>query len=332
MFCMGAEPSPLAEQPAPFSVWLDFGVLSRPGAADPALPIWFESLQTLRTPARGAEPPKTIYRVRMRRLPTLHSEVLVRVFFDDLPGMEPEVSGWTETGREQFRSEPLGTGVGLPTSEAVVVPLDSVDYSDLEVAGNGSNVRGAFVNSLKEVTTRQTLDFRAAPEVMVPFSNSLLAPLFDGDRKLYGRIESNLESGVIRLSPDAQADEVFEIELAAQPLVAKLNLEVLNADITVPPLVSINDAPPIPVQVLWPDLADPGYRGEARGEEPNLRFQYTGWLPAQLAIPATGLRPGLNKIVVSLSDTSGPIAIRNVELQLKQNWKHFDYILTPANR
>lgn len=332
MLCMAAEPLPLAEQPAPFSVWLDFAVLARPGAADPALPIWFEALQTVRTPAQGEEPPKTIYRVRIRRLPTLHSEVLVRVFFDDLPGMQPEISGWTETGREQFRSEPLGTGVGLPTSEAVIVPLDGVDYIDLEVAGNGSNVRGAMTTSLKQVTTRQTLDFRAAPEVMLPFSNTLLSPLFDADNKLYGRIESNLESGVIRLASDGQADEVFEIELAAQPLVAKLNCEVLNADISSPPLVSINDAPPTPVQVVWPDLADPGYRGEARGGEPNLRFQYTGWLPAQLAIPATGLRPGMNKIVISLSETSGPIAIRKVDLQLKQNWKHFDYILTPATR
>ena len=58
----------------------------------------------------------------------------------------------------------------------------------------------------------------------------------------------------------------------------------------------------------------------------------TGWLPAQLAIPAMGLKPGLNKIVIGLSEASGPFAIRNVELQLKQNWKHFDYILTPANR
>ena len=332
MLSMAAEPAPLPDQPVPFSVWLDFAVLARPGAADPALPIWFESLQTVRTPAQGDQPPKTSYRLRLRRLPTLHTEVLVRVFFDDLPGMQPEVTGWTETGREQFRSEPLGTGVGLPTSEAVVIPIGNVDYIDIEVAGNGSNVRGAMAASLKEVVTRQTLDFRAAPEVMLPFSNSLFAPILEDDRKLFGRIESSLEKAVIRLTPEGQTDEVFEIELASQPLVAKLNFEVLNADLSAPPQVSINDAPPVSAQVVWPDLADPGFRGEARGGEPNLRFQYTGWLPAQIAVPPTGLRPGLNKIVIGLSQTSGPLAIRNVELQLKQNWKHFDYILTPATR
>jgi hypothetical protein len=41
---------------------------------------------------------------------------------------------------------------------------------------------------------------------------------------------------------------------------------------------------------------------------------------------------GLNKVTVTLSDESGSIAVRNVELQLKQNWKHFDYILTPVKQ
>ena len=153
-----------------------------------------------------------------------------------------------------------------------------------------------------------------------------LAPLIEEDRKLYGRIQAVLEPGVIRLMPGDHSHEVFELDLAAEPLAAVLNFEVVNADISSPPMISVNDEAPVAAQVHWPDLADPGYRGEARGDEAHLRFQYTGWLPAQLAIPAGTLRPGLNKIVVGLSDSSGPVAIRNVELQLKQNWKHFDYI------
>jgi hypothetical protein len=339
MLCMAGgtapsreHPAPLPEQAAPFSVWLDFPALAKPGAADPALPIWFESLQTLRAPAQGEQPPKTFYRLRLRRLPSLQNEILLRVFFDDLPDMQPVISGWTETGRERFRSEPLGTGVGLPTSEAVIVPLDGVDYVDVEVAGNGSNVRGTLAASLKEVSVRQTLDFRPAPEVITPFGGTVLGPVLEEDRKLYGRVQSTLETTPIRLSPEGNPAEVFEVDLAAQPLTAVLNFEVLNADLNAPPNVSVNDAPPTASQVHWPDLADPGYRGEARGDEARMRFQYTGWLPAQIAIPAAALRPGLNKLTIALSDSSGPVAIRNVELQLKQNWKHFDYILTPATR
>jgi hypothetical protein len=326
-----AEDAPLPEQPVPFSVWLDFPVLARPGAADPALPIWFESLQTLRTPAQGDEPPKTIYRIRLRRLPSLQREMMLRVFFDDLPEMQPIVTAWTETGRERFRSEPLGAGVGLPTSETVVVPLDGADYLDVEVAGNGSNVRGTLASSLKDVTVRQTMDFRAAPEVISAFGETTPVGISSEDVKLYGRVHSALVPEATRLTPDEPSTEV-EFQLAAEPLAALVTFEVVNADLSAPPVVSINEEDPVFAAVRWPDLADPAYRGEARGEEAHLRFQYTGWLTAQVAIPAGKLKPGLNKITFGLSESSGPIAIRNIELQLKQNWKHFDYILTPANR
>jgi hypothetical protein len=207
-----------------------------------------------------------------------------------------------------------------------------VDYVDVEVPGNGSNVRGTLASSLKEVPVRQTLDFRAAPEVILPFGTTVLGPVLEDDRKLYGRVQATLDATTIRLLPESHPAEVFELELAAQPLAAMLNFEVLNADLAAVPLVSVNDGAPVAAQVHWPDLADPGFRGEARGTEANLRFQYTGWLPAQVSVPTAGLKAGLNKITVSLSESSGPIAIRNVELQLKQNWKHFDYILTPATR
>lgn len=332
MLCVAEDSAPLQEQPAPFSVWLDFPALSRPGASDPALPIWFEGLQTLRTPAQAHEPPKTLYRLRIRRLPSLQSEMLLRVFFDDLPDMQPSVSAWTETGKESFRSAVLGTGIGLSTSESVIVPLEGVDYVDVEVPGNGSNVRGTLAASLKEVSVLQTIDFRSAPEVLQPFGAGTVAPLSEDDRKLYGRIQAALDTGETRLSPDGKADSVYEFQLATAPLAAMVTFEILHADFGATPIVTINDLPPASANVHWPDLADPAYRGEARGDAPGLRFQYTGWLTAQVALPASALQPGMNKIVVGLSDSSGPIAIRNVELQLKQNWKHFDYILTPANR
>lgn len=334
MLCMAEEDAPLPEHPAPFSVWLDFGALVRPGGADLPLPIWFEGLQTLRTPAADGHPPKTIYRLRLRRLPSLQREMLLRVYFDDLPDMQPIVSTWTETGRSRFVSAPLGAGVGLPTSESVLLNLEAVDYLDIEVAGNGTNVRGALAASLKEVLVRQTLDFRAAPEVVSPFgdaSHAVAAPVGE-DTKLYGRIHAALDAETIRLSADGETSASFDIDLAVQPLAAVLRFEVLNADLSSPPLVIVNEAVPLLANVQWPDLADPGYRGEARGEEANLRFQYTGWLPAQVVLPAGSVQAGLNKVTIGLSESSGPIAIRNVELQLKQNWKHFDYILTPANR
>ncbi len=166
----------LAEPPTPFSVWLDLHLLSKPGAAKPALPIWFESFQNEPVAAKDGEPPMTVYRLRLRRMPSLHREILLRVLFDDIAGMQPVVTAWTESGRELFRSATLGVGAGLPTSESLVVPLEGADYVDIDVPGDGSSIRGVLASSLKDVTTRQTLDFQAATEVQDPFGNLARGP------------------------------------------------------------------------------------------------------------------------------------------------------------
>ena len=127
------ESAPLTDQPTAFSVWLDLNALSKPGATKPALPIWFESFQTEPVQALNGVPRKTVYRLRLRRIPTLHRELLLRIFFDDLPDLSPVVTAWTESGREQFRSAALGTGVGLPTSESVLVPLEVPDQHQITI-------------------------------------------------------------------------------------------------------------------------------------------------------------------------------------------------------
>ena len=323
--------APIAEQPTPFSVWLDIPVLSRPNAPQPELPIWFESFQTEPVVATDTTPPRMIYRLRLRRTPSLHHEILLRVFFDDLPEMQPVITAWSETGKERFRSEALGSGTALPSSETVILPVDGTDYVDISVAGNGSNIRGAFASSLKDVTTRQAQDFQPVPEVAEPFGALPLAQPATEDTKLYGRVSATLDEDIVLLSPKGVVSETWEFDLAAQPLVALVTFDVLNADLTATPIVLANEGEPIAATIHWPDLADPGFRGESRALEPSMRFQYTGWLRAQAVIPAHLLRSGLNKVLISLSDDSGPIAVRNVSLQLKQNWKHFDYILSPVH-
>jgi hypothetical protein len=168
--------------------------------------------------------------------------------------------------------------------------------------------------------------------VIAPFGNLALASPTPEDTKLYGRIQAPLDPEVVRLSPTESPSSEYRFELVLQPLVAVVSFEVLNADLHAPPAITVNEAAPLFANIQWPDLADPAYRGEARGTEASLRFQYTGWLSGQMVVPAHAMRAGLNKVMISVSEGSGPIAIRNVELQLKQNWKHFDYILTPTDR
>ena len=320
-----------SEQPTSFSVWLDLNVLARPGAPKPALPIWFESFQNEPVAAKDGEPPRTVYRLRVRRMPSLHREILLRVFFDDITGMQPSVSAWTESGRSLFQSETLGVGAGLPTNDSVIVPLDGADYVDVIVPGNGSNLRGVLASSLKDVTAKQTIDFHAAAEVQDPFGNLPATQPAEEDSKLFGRVKATLDTGIVRLTRKGEGAVQWQFDLAGQPLAAVVTFDVLNADLTASPVVSVNDGLPGYASVHFPDLADPGFRGESRPLE-GMRFQYTGWLRAQCVIPGNVLHSGQNAVNISVGEDSGTIAVRNMELQLKHNWKHFDYILTPASK
>jgi hypothetical protein len=322
----------ITEQPTSFSVWLDLKVLAQPGAAKPALPIWFESFQNEPVAAADGEPPRTVYRMRLRRMPSLHRELLLRVFFDDVTGLQPVVTAWTESGRQLFDGAPMGVGAGLPSSDSVIVPLDGADYLDITVPGDGSSIRGVLASSLKDASVKQTLDFQAVAEVQDPFGNLPAAQPGDDDTKLFGRVKATVDTGVVRLSPKDQSAAQWQFDLAAQPLAAVVTFEVLNADLTAPPVISANDGPTGFANIRWPDLSDPGFRGESRPLEPAMRFQFTGWVRAQFVIPGNLLHSGMNTVNIGLGGDSGAIAVRNVELQLKHNWKHFDYILTPASK
>jgi hypothetical protein len=273
-----------------------------------------------------------VYRLRLRRMPSLHRELLLRVFFDDLAGMSPVVTAWTESGRELFHSAAMGVGAGLPSSESLVVPLDGADYIDLTVPGNGSSIRGVLASSLKDAATKQTIDFQVAAEVQDPFGNLPAAQPSDEDAKLFGRVKATVDKDTVRLTRKGEASAQWQFELAGQPLTAVVTFEVLNADLAAPPVVSANGGPAGFASIHWPDLSDPGFRGESRPLEPALRFQFTGWVRAQFVIPGNLLHSGVNAVNIGLGDDSGSVAIRNVELQLKHNWKHFDYILTPASK
>ncbi len=328
--CSSAFAQDAVEQPAPFTAWLDFNVLGRANAPQPSLPIWFESFQSDLIPATPTAPPHTVFRLRMRRMASLHRDLLLRVYFDDLPDMQPVISAWTETGRERFHGQVLGTGIGLPSQDSVVIPVEDTDYIDIEVPGDGTNVRGAFLSSLRTAEVKQSFDFGSPSLLNDPFGNHPGAKPLSDDTRIYGRTRATIDEEIVRLDPRGDTAAEWTLELAAQPLASIISFEILNADLTAPPFVSVNGGKPVAASVQWPDLADPGFRGESRSLEPGMRFQYTGWLRAQVAVPGFQMQAGLNVFSITLSDESGSIAVRNVELQLKQNWKHFDYILTPV--
>ena len=329
LLILPARAQELREQPSPFSVWLDFHALASSSPPRISLPIWLASLGTERTAARDDAPAQTIYRLHFRRVGDLNSSLQLRLFFDDQTGTAPTVSAWSETGAARFARGPFGTGLGLPTSENLTLPMDGVDYVDITTFGDGSNIRGVFLASLKRAETQHALDYAPPAEVADAFDNLPPAALNADDYTLYGRVKASLDPGVMKFTPQETPTGSWEFELQSPPLTAFVTFEILNADALAPLEITVNDRPLGPVSVHQPDLADPAYIGLVRPLEPDMRFRYAGWLRAQKAIPGSALRAGLNKVVLRLSRDSSPLAVRTVELQLKYNSPALDYNLAP---
>jgi hypothetical protein len=119
--------------------------------------------------------------------------------------------------------------VGLATSEALTLGVAALDYIDIEVPGNGRSIRGAFLTTLRTAEVRHSLDFGPSAPVTDAFQNTPLAAPSGDDSYLYGRVKATLEPGVIKLSPE-RSEETLEFQLEAQPLIAVISFEVLNAD------------------------------------------------------------------------------------------------------
>ena len=317
------------EQPTPFSVWLDFHALASANPPRLSLPIWLESLGTEHPTPRDSAPAQTIYRLHFRCVGDLNGSLQLRLFFDDQTGTAPTVSAWSETGAARFARGPFGTGLGLPTSENLILPMDGVDYVDITTFGDGRNIRGVFLASLKRADIQHALDFTAPTAVADAFDNLPPSALNADDYSLYGRVKASLDPGVMKLTPLETPAGSWEFELQSPPLTAFVTFEILDADALAPLEITVNDRLLGPVSVHQPDLADPAYLGLVRPLERDMRFRYAGWLRAQKAIPGSALRAGLNKVVLRLNRDSGPVAVRTVELQLKYNSPALDYNLVP---
>jgi hypothetical protein len=345
----------------PLTAWLDLRPAA-PGAAPQTVPDWVESFEFVAL--RPAAPQGRLERMefgangeaitsnavrpedqeedddgRARSLFRIHlahpaatDDFQVRVFFDvRVGGPRPRVTAWDELGNELMRSRPLGQGLGLPSSATLTVPMTGVNYLEIEAAEDGTQVRGVFLTWLDRTEVRQPADFAAAGTVREPFQIlSSTRRRTRGDSYLYGVVTASLQKSPLVLGATQAPAAGFEFPLDRVPMVAVLTYQVLGTDIAAPPLVRVNGHDPEAATLFLPDLADPGYQGNARENDSLLSFRYTGWLRAQKVIPGEWLTAGLNTVTLELSNGSEAVAVRSVEVQLKYNWDRFDYVLSPA--
>lgn len=318
-----------AKEISPGSAWIDLRQTSANSSTPQSAPAWIEAVTLVPVAAKGDDVAKTVFRIRVAHPRADLQLLLFRLFFDDKAKQRPLITAWDESGTVVLRSNELGAGTELSTSDTVMLPMLGVTCIDVEVAGDGKTVRGVYMDWMSSRNTAHPL--AATPRDVVPAPFSATAPLGvpQHDMETFGTVTAPLASETIRMGASISQGAAFQFGIETQPLVALISFEVESARIDSPPEVYVNGENMGPVSLSLTDLADPGYRGETQRLIDGMRFHYTGWLRAQKLVPAANLRAGTNDVIIVGGPGTPVSAIRATQIQLKYLWEKSDYLLDP---
>lgn len=309
------------------SAWLDLRQTSSANSKPQAAPVWVEAVTIIPSEAKEDAVPKTVFRIRLSRPRADFQVLFFRLFFEDQADRQPQLVAWDESGTQVLQSGPLGSGVGLATSESVMVPMVAVSTIDVEVPGDGKTVRGAYLDWMAPAEVLHPISAEHRDLIPEPFAamSPLRSP--DQDKEMFGTVTATLANETIRIGATLPEGAAFQFGIEAQPLVVLLSFEAASPNIDAPPEIFVNGENLGPVNLTLPDLADPGYRGENASLLRQMRFQYTGWLRAQKVLPASSLRVGNNDLIIVSGPNTPASAIRATQVQLKYLWDKSDYQL-----
>src|SRR5438045_3834007 len=311
----------------PGSAWLDLRQNTSPNSETQNAPPWVEAVTLLPVQATANTMSKSVFRIRVTQ-PTPDYQVLFfRLFFDDKPGRQPELVAWDESGTHVLRSGPLGSGINLPSSDSVMIPMTGASSIDIEVPGDGKTVRGAYLDWMTSSNVVHPLNADHRDVIPEPFSSIPHLHSPTEDQEHFGTVTATLAAEPIRISANVQESAAFQFGIETQPLAALLTFEIANSQIDAAPEIYLNGQNIGTASLALPDLADPGYRGEMQSLTRQMHFQYTGWLRAQKIVPTANLKVGTNDLVIVNRAGTGPSAIRATQIQLKYLWDKSDYLL-----
>lgn len=313
----------------PNSAWLDLRQNAPSNAKPQIAPNWVEAVSM--TPARPKDPNgKTVFRIRVSRPPGDYRLLFFRLFFDDKANAHPELTAWDESGTQVLRSGELGSGVELPSSDSVIIPMANIGAIDIEVPGDGRTVRGAYIDWMTSSEVAHPVHAHHRDVIPEPFSSMppLHAPTQDIEQ--FGAVKATLSPETIRIGTTLPEGAAFRFGIESEPLLVLLTFEVANPRIDTPPIIYVNGQDVGPANLTLPELSDPGFRGQTESLVKKMNFHYTGWLRAQKIVPADLLKAGSNDIIVVNGGESGTAAIRATQVELKYLWDKSDYLLQPA--
>jgi hypothetical protein len=255
----------------------------------------------------------TVVRLDLRRMKSLAPFVELRVGLAPGPG-NAQVTAWSETGQQIFRSATFGS-LTEATTDTLRVATEGADYVEVELPKNGERLQHLYASAMRYAQILQSVDFSPEP-VFDAFGNSVTssAPV-DQDRLLWNRVQALLDAGPFELHPDRP--ELLEFTISKPPECAVLTFEIRNALPEAPPVLRCNEEDLPGAGLNLPDLADPAWRARpVRGSEsPSMR--YTGWIRVQQFIPGELLKQGANTIEFLQSFSEESEEIRKVDLQLR---------------
>jgi hypothetical protein len=311
------------------SAWLDLRQNANVKSPTQTAPAWVKAVTLLPAHGENGSPPKTLFHIELARPGGSYSNLLVRLFFDDKPDAHPQLVARAESGAEISRSADLGSGIDLPTSDSVLIPMKDVTAIDVAVPGDGKTVRAAYLDWMKNSKTvhpisaehrRVALEtFAAAPPLQAP----------EQDTEKFGTVTATLAPDTTLLGAQVDDGARFRFGIERQPLVALITFEVASPRIDAPPEVYLNGRNIGPATLMLPELPDPAYRGEMEALVSEMHFRYTGWLRAQKIVPAPNLKAGDNELTIANAAGTATSAVRATQIQLKYLWDKSDYILRP---
>jgi hypothetical protein len=309
------------------SAWVDLRQIPAANSKPQTSPEWVEAISIVSGEKTAGIPQKTIFRIRLARPNTEAQVLFFRLFFDDNAEQKPQLIAWDESGTVVMQSGPLGAGIGLPTSESVMIPMVGASTVDIEVPGDGKTVRGAYLDWMASAEVLHPLSAEHRDLIPEPFA--AMAPLHPAtqDSERFGTVTASLADETIRIGASVSQGAAFQFGLESQPLLALVTFEVASPNIAAPPEIFVNGESLGPVTVTLPDLADPAYRGQTASLLRGMRFQYTGWLRAQKLVPAANLKAGTNDLLIIGGAGTPASAIRATQIQLKYLWDKTDYQL-----
>ncbi|HLW36154.1 MAG TPA: hypothetical protein VKS98_10885, partial [Chthoniobacterales bacterium] len=222
---------------APISdiAWIDLRQQSTTNSRPQTAPDWVEAVNMT---SDGAG--KTIFRIRVSAPSPDATVMFLRLFFDDNEKARPEVVAWDESGTQVIRSGALGSGIGLPSSDSVMIPMKGISTVDVEVPGDGKTVRAAYLDWM--VSSEVVHPVNAERRDLIPEPFSSMPPLHspDQDEEDFGTVTATLANEAISMGADFEHAATFQFKMEEAPLMALLTFEVASPLVDSPPEVYVN--------------------------------------------------------------------------------------------